>query len=108
MGVDVDDAGVALHKVYATEDTDRAAFWALIERHRAADAAPGLAVSEAATGSAASRELDSAGVAEFRAAWLALEDTHDFYPLLKRFGLRRTDALELAPPGLAREVAPAA
>lgn len=99
-----DGAGVALHKVYTTEVTDSAAFWALFESHRAADARPGLAVSEAAPASAPSRELDSAGVAEFRAAWLALEDTHDFYPLLRRFGLRRTDALALAPEGMAREV----
>ena len=41
---------------------------------------------------------------DVRAAWLALEDTHDFFPLLRRYGVSRRQALRLAPPGHARPV----
>ena len=39
-----------------------------------------------------------------RAAWRDLKDTHDFFPLLKRLGLGRTQALRLAEPEMAWRV----
>ena len=34
-------------------------------------------------------------VAGFKAAWRALEDTHDFFAMLRRFGVRREQSLRL-------------
>ncbi|MDA3873239.1 MAG: hemin-degrading factor, partial [Kiritimatiellae bacterium] len=42
----------------------------------------------------------------FRAAWDQMKDTHEFFPLLKRFGLSRIDALRLAGAERAQCVAP--
>ena len=38
-------------------------------------------------------EIDVAGL---RAAWRAMKDTHEFFPLLRKFKLARTQALRLA------------
>lgn len=46
-------------------------------------------------------EIDADG---FREAWKNLEDTSYFADLLKKFNLRREQALRLAPPGYARTV----
>ena len=43
---------------------------------------------------------------QFRQAWLAMTDTHDFYPLLKRFNMTRLAALDIAGDDLARRVPP--
>lgn len=40
--------------------------------------------------------MSASRVAEFRRAWAALRDTHDFFALLKQFSLSRTHALRLA------------
>lgn len=40
----------------------------------------------------------------FREEWLAMTDTHQFFGMLRRHGLRRTDALRIAPPGHAHRV----
>jgi putative hemin transport protein len=41
----------------------------------------------------------------FRHAWAAMTDTHQFFALLRRFNLGRTQALRLAPPEYAWRVA---
>lgn len=45
-------------------------------------------------------------VSAFQAAWDAMQDTHEFYHLLGRFGLTRTQALRLAGESRAVAVAP--
>ena len=47
-------------------------------------------------------------MAGFHAGWDALEDTHEFFGLLRRFGLGRVQALRLAGPDRARPVAASA
>lgn len=98
-----DAAGDAVHKVFANEHSDAAAFERLTAEFKADDQSPELAVESraAATPEKPDAEIDVEG---FRAAWLALQDTHDFFPLLGRFGVSRTQALRLAPAGLAVRV----
>jgi putative hemin transport protein len=90
-----DAAGHAVHKVYATAETDMAAVDALVARFAAADQSPALAVEVAPVPGAArpDGEIDVEGL---RAAWRGLQDTHDFFPLLKMYKVQRTQALRLA------------
>ena len=41
---------------------------------------------------------------QVRAAWLALKDTHDFFPMLRTLGVSRLQALAAAGPDLAQAV----
>jgi putative hemin transport protein len=97
-----DRDGGAVHKVYA--GTDLAALDALIERFRDADQGPDLAVVPAKPAPAEKPDA-SVDVAGLRAAWAALEDTHEFFMLLGQFGVTRTQALRLAAPDMAWRVA---
>lgn len=89
-----DAAGTAVHKVYVTGKTDRAAYEALVAAFRADDQSTALTVT-AKPIPAADRPDEEVDVAAFRTAWDGLEDTHDFFPLLRKFGLGRTQALRL-------------
>ena len=100
-----DRHGDAVHKVFVTPSTDRAAYDALVARLAATggDGAPAMAGAdlrfpavEPRPAPAAPRpdsEVDAEG---FVSAWDALQDTHDFFPLLRRFDVSRTQALRLA------------
>jgi len=91
-----DQAGTAIHKVHARAETDLDALRALAQEFAAADQAPGQAVTPPAPRALErpDAEIDRAGL---QAAWLGLKDTHEFYPLLQRFGVSRVQALRLAP-----------
>ncbi|MBN8889539.1 MAG: hemin-degrading factor [Rhodospirillales bacterium] len=95
--------GTAVHKVFATAETDADAWASLVATH----AEPGLPPFAAAapTPPAASRDDAAIDIAGLRAAWDALRDTHAFHALLGRFGVARTQALRLAGPARARPVA---
>ena len=99
-----DRFGHAVHKVFSTGKSDLAAFDALIARFTAGDQSPRQAVDAAP---APERELPDWAVDAdgFRAAWRDLKDTHDFFLLLRRFGVSRTQALRLAEPEMAWRVA---
>ncbi len=96
-----DRQGVAIHKVYRTEATDAQAWEALVARF-ASKQPPALPVPEAAT---PRNEADEAAdPAALRAHWLGLKDTHDFFPMLRRFKVSRLGALRAAGPDLAQRV----
>lgn len=90
-----DPHGDAVHKVFVTPATDRAAYDALVARFAApaGDAMPAVTPRPAPAAPRADDEVDAEG---FLAAWDTLQDTHDFFPLLRRFGVARAQALRLA------------
>lgn len=98
-----DAAGTAIHKVYELLDADPRPLDALtarfIDQDQSRDFAAGAMRSEAPP-------LDDTGIdiASFRAAWDALQDTHEFKSLLDRFGVSRTQGLRLAGGERARQV----
>lgn len=92
-----DAAGQAIHKVFVRPESDLAAYEALVERFRADDQAPGL-VPGAGWSEPAEKPDAEIDVAAFRKEWASLRDTHEFFGLLKRHGLSRTQALRLADP----------
>ena len=97
-----DGAGEAVHKIYATDETDKAAFDALIQRHAAA-AMPEMTIV-ARGPDAADRpdaEIDLEGL---RTAWRGMKDTHEFFGMLGKFKVGRVQALRLIGDDLAREL----
>jgi len=101
-----DGTGEAVHKIYATDETDRAAFDALIARHRA-EASVGLAVAPRASDKIdrPDSEIDVEGL---RQAWRAMKDTHEFFGMLGKFKVGRVQALRLVGEEFARELPPRA
>ena len=91
-----DKSGIAAHKVYLQGEDAVEAFEELVSRH-AEVGADGLTEFEAPAPPKAERpdaDIDGDG---FRAAWLAMKDTHDFFIVCHKFGVTRTQALRLAP-----------
>ena len=101
-----DGTGTAIHKIYATAATDAAAF----DRVAAEASDPGAAPArfEPATVPAGDRPDGEIDVAGLREAWEGLAHTHEFFGLLRRFGVGRAQAMRLAGPERARPVAPGA
>jgi len=90
-----DAAGSAIHKVFLRPQSDLAAYSALLSAFAAEDQTPGLELGPvlAEPSERSDADIDVPGL---RAAWASLRDTHDFFGLLKRFGVSRTQALRLA------------
>jgi putative hemin transport protein len=96
-----DAHGEAIHKVYMGEHSDEAQFARLATAWRAKAQAP-IEAFKPAGPSAAERPDAEVDVEGFREAWRGLQDTHDFFGVLRRFGVSRTQAMRLAPEGFAR------
>jgi len=88
--------GLAIHKIYLTADSDAAAFDTLVEKYKADDQGTEETVVDVPLNidEKADADIDVAG---FQAAWTGLKDTHEFFGMLRRFGVTRTQALRLAP-----------
>lgn len=92
-----DHNGIAAIKVYREADGDPAAWHALVDALAAPEQTPGWAPRPAdpKPSPKADSEID---VPAFRAAWDALQDTHDFFGMLRQHGVAREQALRLAGP----------
>ena len=95
-----DRAGDAVHKVYLTEDTSADAYAALLTNFASSERRlPEIEIYPPVVAGDAPDDPCA-----FRAAWLAMTDTHDFIPLLRRFDVSRLGALRAVGNELAREV----
>ncbi|AWG24489.1 hemin-degrading factor [Flavobacterium kingsejongi] len=88
--------GLAIHKIYLTKDSDEAAFDALVAEFKSDNQEPTETVVAVPLNldEKPDSEIDLEG---FQAAWTGLKDTHEFFAMLKKFGVTRTQALRLAP-----------
>lgn len=86
-----DKSGMAIHKIYLTNRSDVAAYDTLVARFRADEQSDALEIEAYAAAPApkADTEIDWAG---FRMAWENLKDTHDFFPMLRKYGVGREQA----------------
>lgn len=98
-----DAAGHAVHKVFLRDESNLAAYNRLVTAYRAPDQSPGEVVHPLSVPEAQrlDEEIDQEGL---RAGWEALKDTHEFFGLLKKFKVARTQALRLAGEDLAYAV----
>lgn len=88
-----DASGVAVHKVYARPATDMNAWRALLARFVDAAAVPCVFQPRAPQPVAApDASIDAAGL---RNAWAAMQDTHEFFGMLKKFSCERQQSFRL-------------
>ncbi|SUA54942.1 Hemin transport protein hemS [Oligella ureolytica] len=90
--------GVAIHKVYITEKSNRDELQRIVEEF-AQDKANVPPIAEEVV-----KPEYHAVPAGFREEWLALKDTHDFFPLLAKHKIKRIDALAAAGKDLAQQI----
>ena len=91
-----DASGVAVHKIHLKEASNLGAWAWILEAYQHADQSPGQVLKPIPTPEIAQPDsaIDAQGFSE---AWLAMKDTHDFFMLLRKFGVTRTQGLRLAP-----------
>lgn len=99
-----DGAGTAVHKIFLTKDSDEAAFERLVAR-RSPQHPPARLEVEAPEPPPAARPDEAVDIRGLREGWDALQDTHDFFGLLRRLAVSRTQAFRLAGVERARPVA---
>lgn len=95
--------GGAIHKIYLTEQSDVQAYESLVAAFRADDQSDSLVI-EAAVEKPVDQADDAIDVAGFQAGWLAMQDTHEFFGLLRQYGVGRQQGLRLAPEGHAQRL----
>ncbi|WP_229008508.1 hemin-degrading factor [Methylophilus sp. Leaf408] len=90
-----DAQGTAIHKVFIKPQSDVEAYKAFVKHFADENQKPGITTVPAPPlpVDKADNEIHVAG---FQAAWRALKDTHDFFGLLKRFGVSRLQSMRLA------------
>lgn len=89
-----DAAGTSAHKVFVG-DEGAGVFDELTAQFHSANQSAAQTVSAPAV-AAIEKADDQIDAVALQEAWAGLQDTHDFFPLLKRFGVGRTQAHRLA------------
>lgn len=95
-----DAQGAAIIKIYTVEQTNLAAWDTLVANFTAAEQPVAITVAPPLP-APVYNDKDADGEA-FLQGWAALQDTHDFFPLLMKHKLSRVRALELAEGKFAR------
>ncbi len=86
--------GLAVHKIYLSEESDAAAYEEVVAQHLHADQAPAIQVVPAAA-APADRADDLIDRGALRERWQALQDVHDFRDMLIDLGVGRRQAFRL-------------
>ncbi|MEM9997565.1 MAG: ChuX/HutX family heme-like substrate-binding protein, partial [Bacteroidota bacterium] len=98
-----DEHGTAAHKVFLTRKSDVGAYEQFVETYRRdLQEPPVVEPMPAPTTETPDAEIDQAA---FLQAWAELKDPHDFFPLLMKYRVSRTQALRLAEGTFADRVA---
>lgn len=97
--------GDAAHKIYLTEESNKEAYDALVEKYRAADQ-EAMTLTAVKPEKKAEEQAGHIDTAAFQAEWLTLKDTHEFFGLLRKYKLSRKEALRHAPEGYAYQIKP--
>lgn len=91
-----DNSGQAVQKLYLLDESDHAAFDALVGAFRAEDQTPGVAVRPIVEKTRG--PVDAVDADAFRIDWAGMQDVHEFHGMLRRHDIDRLDALQLADP----------
>jgi putative hemin transport protein len=103
-----DADGRAVHKVYLTEHSRREAWPGLVARFAAAVQSPLLEIRAVEDPLPWQLEDNAVDVGGLQERWRRLRDPHDFFAMLKKHRVTRTQALRLAGREFARRVSPGA
>lgn len=98
------DRGHAVHKVYLTAKSEPNAYNDIVKKYRAKDQnTPTIVNKNPITKAEALPDYDI-NVLAFQQDWIDLQDTHDFFGMLKKHKVTRTQAMRLAPKGYVRRL----
>ena len=88
--------GMAMHKIYLTPQSKVEEFNAITNdfKHEDQTTSQTVTIEQIETVKHPDEEIDIAG---FQEAWKGLKDTHEFFGLLRKYKVSRTQALRLAP-----------
>lgn len=98
-----DLSGMSVHKIYLTDKSDSEAFDMIVDAFTAEDQYAEINTTAHAPVPAETPDSNIESD-RMRAHWLALQDTHDFFQLLRDFGVSRLQALRLVGKDLAFKV----
>jgi putative hemin transport protein len=87
-----DRHGAAVHKVYSRDQTDGDAWLQVLQSHRGPQRAVAFEAKPSVSVSTSASVID---VPAFARAWGAMTDTHQFFPLLRQFGVERRQSFQL-------------
>lgn len=90
-----DKEGCAVHKIYMKDKAMLASYRDLVEMFKHEDQTTGISITERIK-KAETLTLNETETNSFLDAWSELKDTHDFFPLLRKYKVGRTDALTIA------------
>jgi putative hemin transport protein len=96
-----DAQGQAIHKIYLTDQSNRAAYEALVDQFRADEQSDEL-ITESTPDQAIDQPDEAIDSTGFQEGWLGMQDTHEFFGLLRKYGVGRQQGLRLAPDGHAQ------
>ncbi|WP_286436649.1 hemin-degrading factor [Myroides odoratimimus] len=88
--------GEAIHKIYLVPQSNEEAFHALVKKYTSENQST-EETTEPYIHNLDERLDEEIDVEGFRTEWKELKDTHNFFSLLKKYNLTRTQALRLAP-----------
>lgn len=97
--------GRAVHKIFTREATDLAAFDAVVSRFVQPSAGYVFGPKPAPAAVLPDADIDAEGLRE---AWAAMQDTHEFFGLTKKFGVERQQSFRLVEGQFAWRAAPQA
>lgn len=99
-----DKYGQAVHKIYLTPASNKEAYEQLIQDFTKKNRLPFPLEKAPQKDKVSFEQLPEIAISAFQEAWLNLKDTHDFFGLLKQYGLTRQQAFRLAPTGSTYQV----
>ncbi|MEM6396647.1 MAG: ChuX/HutX family heme-like substrate-binding protein [Bacteroidota bacterium] len=98
------DRGEAVHKIFSTPKSDLDAYHELVAKYRAEDQSPILIEDRSKPEKAEEKPDEEIEVEKFQQAWREMKDTHQFFGMLRKYKVTRTQAFRLAPPEMVDEV----
>ena len=98
-----DQDGTAVHKIYLTDNSDVAAYEALVQKYLAADQTEAI-VTLPYPEKEVETSKEDVDVQAFQESWLAMQDTHEFFGLLRKYKLDREEGIRLAPEGHSEQI----
>jgi putative hemin transport protein len=90
-----DGSGTAIQKIYTQPETDLEAWEALVAQYTAEDQSPAISVAPAGP-AAPVRDDSEIDVEALRKSWSRMTDVHQFFGILRRHEVGRTQAFRLA------------
>jgi len=93
-----DRFGDAIHKIYLTDKSSIEAYLTLVEKYKLIDP-PAVKVDVKPFQANLEKLDEDINIEGFQSEWKNLQDTHDFFGILKKYDLSRLQSMRLAPKG---------